>query len=118
MKIQFDTPLIGTDQNGNPVQLSQDDIAALSYIVLFDTANPPTTKYLVPAANVQNATANADGSKHIVVTDKDLGITLKDNVQYFLEIQDSLGNQLSPPSAVLPFELIVTPGPVQNPTVS
>lgn len=119
MKIQFDTPLTGTDQNGNPVTLSAAQIAALSYMILIDTVNPPVKKYPVPPANVTAATANANGSKHVTVLDTDLqGLTIADNTQYYVEIQDALGNQVSPPSAVIPYELIVTPGPVQNPTVA
>lgn len=118
MKIQFNTPLTGTDQNGNPITLSDADIAAVSYVVLLDTVNPPKQSYPVPADNVKNAVANADGSKRVTVTDADLKVTIQDNVQYFVEIQDALGNQVAPPTAVIPYELIVTPGPVGNPSVS
>lgn len=118
MKIQFNTPLVGTDQNGNPVTLSAADIAALSYVVLLDTVNPPKQSYPVPAANLTSATANADGSKRVTVTDADLKVTIADNVQYFVEIQDALGNQVSPPTAVIPYELTVTPGPVTNPIIA
>lgn len=118
MKIQFDTPLTGTDQNGNTVKLSSADIAALSYVVLLDTVNPPKQSYPVPAANIANATPNANGSKHVTVTDADLKVTLADNVQYYIEVQDALGNQISAPTAVIPFELIVTPDPPANPSVA
>jgi hypothetical protein len=120
VKIQFDTPLTGTDQNNNPVTLTADQIAALSYMVLLDTVNPPQKSYPVPAANIAAATANANGSKHVTVLDTDLGVTIADNVQYYVEIQDALGTQVSPPTAVLPYEhvVVVTPGPVQNPTVA
>ena len=118
MKIQFDTPLTGVDQNGAPVTLTQAEIASLSYLVLFDTVNPPLKKYPVPASNVTAAATNANGSKRVSVTDTDLGVTIVDGTQYYFEIQDLLGTQISPPTAVIPFERIVTPGAVQNPTVS
>lgn len=117
MKIQFDTPLTGTDQNGNTVTLSAAQIAALSYVVLLDTVNPPVKKYPVPAANINNATANANGSKHVIVTDTDLEVTIATNTSYFVEIQDALGTALST-TAVLNYEDVVTPGPVQNPSVA
>lgn len=118
MKIQFNTPLTGTDQNGNPITLSAADVAALTYVVLLDTVNPPLKSYPVPSANVAAATTNADGSKRVTVTDSDLKITIADNVQYYVEIQDALGNQVSKPSALVPFEVIVTPGAPTNPTVT
>lgn len=118
MKIAFNTPLTGTDQNNNPVTLTAEDIAALSYVVLLDTVNPPKQSYPVPAANIAAAVVNPDGSKRVTVTDADLKATIADNVQYFVEIQDALGNQVSAPTAVIPYELTVTPGPVTNPTVT
>jgi hypothetical protein len=118
VKIQFDTPLTGTDQNGNPVTLSADEIAALSYVVLFDIINPPKQSYPVPAANLAAATLNPDGSKRVTVTDADLKVTIADNVQYYVEIQDALGNQVSAPTAVVPYELVVTPSAPTNPSVA
>lgn len=117
MKIQFDTPLTGTDQNGNVVTLTAAQIAALSYVVLLDTVNPPVQKYPVPAANIANATTNANGSKHVTVTDADLKVTIATDIPYFIEIQDALGNAMST-TAVLNYEDVVTPGPVQNPIVA
>jgi len=117
VKIQFDTPLTGTDQNGNTVTLTAAQIAALSYVVLLDTVNPPVKKYPVPVANINNATANANGSKHVTVTDADLEVTIALDTPYFIEIQDALGNAVAT-TAVLNYEDILTPGPVQNPTVS
>lgn len=120
MKIQFDTPLTGTDQNGNPVTLTPDQIAALSYTVLLDTVNPPKKTYPVPAANVAAATPNANGSKRVTVLDTDLGVTIADNLQYYMEVQDALGNQVSAPTAVLPYEhvVVITPSAPANPTVA
>jgi len=117
VKIQFDTPLTGTDQNGNTVTLTAAQIAALSYVVLLDTVNPPVKRYPVPAANISNSVANTNGSRHVTVTDADLQVTIVPDTPYFLEIQDALGNAVST-TAVLNYENVITPGPVQNPTVS
>lgn len=120
MKIQFDTPLTGTDQNGSPVTLTPAQVAALTYTVLLDTVNPPKKAYQVPAANIAAATANPNGSKHVTVLDTDLGVTIADNVQYYVEVQDALGNQVSAPTAVIPYEhiVVITPSAPANPTVA
>lgn len=119
MKIQFDTPLTGTDQNGNAVQLSAADIAALTYIIFLDTVNPPVKSYAVPAANVAAGTPNADGSKRITVDAvKDLKLTLTNQATYYVAIEDQEGNAISPETAVLTYVYKVTPGPVGNPSVS
>jgi hypothetical protein len=117
MLISFNTPLTGTDPAGNTVQLTQADIAALSYTIFLDTVNPPVQKYAVPAANVQAATANADGSKRISVNAvTDLKLTLTNQATYYVAIEDQEGNAVSPESAVLTYQYIVKPGPVTNPT--
>lgn len=119
MLIEFDTPLTGTDPAGNTVNLSATDVAALTYTIFLDTVNPPVKTYAVPAANVQAATANANGSKHVTVNAvNDLKLTLTNNATYYVAIEDQEGNAISPETAVITYVYKVTPGPVTNPTVA
>jgi hypothetical protein len=115
MKIQFDTPLIGTDASGDPVTLTATQVAALSYNILLDTVTPPVKSYPVPAANLAAATTNANGSKHVTIDAvNDLKVTLTGGTTYYLAATDNLGNVVSPETAILSDLLVVTPGEVQN----
>jgi hypothetical protein len=119
VKIAFDTPLTGTDQSGAVVTLTPAQIAALTFTVFVDTANPPVQKYPVPAANITAATANANGSKRVTVDAvKDLGLTITAGTEYFVAVEDSLGTAISPETAVLTYMDVVTPGAPQNPSVA
>ena len=118
MKIAFDTPLNGVDASGNTVTLTAAQIAALTYTIFLDTVNPPVKTYPVPAADLAAATANANGSKHVTVNSTDLGVTPVAGTTYYVAVQDSLGNAVSPESPVLIYIDAITPGSVQNFTVS
>lgn len=109
MKIQFDTPLTGTDQNGDTITLTAAQIAALTYTVFLDTVNPPVKSYAVPAANITAATTNANGSKHVTVdTIIDLGVAEVAGTTYFADVNDGTA------SAVLSTVPTVTPAAVAN----
>ncbi len=109
MKIQFDTPLTGTDENGDTVTLTAAQIAALTYTVFLDTVNPPVKSYAVPAANLAAATTNANGSKHVTVdTITDLGVTEVAGTTYFAQVGDGTV------SAVLSTVPTVSPVAVAN----
>lgn len=119
MKIQFDTPLAGTDASGNPVTLTAAQTAALSFNLLIDTVTPPLKGYTVPAANLAAATINANGSKHVTVDAvNDLKLTLTAGSTYYVAITDALGNTVSPETAVLTYIDFITPGQVANFTVT
>lgn len=119
MKIQFDTPLMGTDASGDPVTLSDAQIAALTYNVLLDNKTPPVTSYPVPASCLTAATPNANGSKHVTVDAvNDLKATLVGGTTYFIAVTDALGNLVSPQTSILSDLLVVTPGDVANFSVS
>lgn len=109
MKIQFDTPLNGTDQNGDTIVLTPAQIAALTYTVLLDTVTPPVKSYAVPASVVAAATTNANGSKHVTVdTITDLGVTEVAGTTYYAEVTDPTA------SAILSTVPTVTPAAVAN----
>lgn len=118
MKIAFDTPLNGFDGSGNAVTLTAAQIAALTFTIFLDTVTPPVKTYSVPAADIAAATANANGSKHITVNATDLGVTPVPGMTYYVAVEDSLGSAVSVESAILTYVDTVTPGGVQNFTVS
>lgn len=119
MKIQFDTPLTGTDASGNPVTLTAAQIAALSFNVLIDTVTPPVKGYAVPTTVMQAATTNANGSKHVTLDAVlDLKLTLTAGSTYYVAITDTLGNVVSPETAILTYVDFITPGQVTNFTVT
>jgi hypothetical protein len=119
MKIQFDTPLTGTDASGTSVTLTPAQIAGLTFNVLIDTVNPPVKSYAIPAQNLTAATTNPNGSKHVMVDAvNDLKITLTAGSTYYIGITDALGNQVSTETAVISYVDVITPGQVANFTVS
>lgn len=118
MKITFDTPLNGTDASGNAVTLTAAQIAALTYTIFLDTVNPPVKTYPVPAADLTAATANANGSKRVTVNATDLGVTPVAGTTYYVAVEDSLGNAVSPESPILTYLDVVTPGSPANFSVS
>lgn len=120
MKIAFDTPLVGTDSTGAAVTLTPTQEAALTYTVFVDTVNPPVKSYPATLSKLTTApTANANGSQRVTVDAvKDLGLTIAAGTTYFVAVEDALGTAISPETAVLTYTDVVTPGPVQNPTVA
>lgn len=115
MKIQFDTPIVGTDASGNPVNLTAAQIAALTFNILLDTVTPPVKSYAVPANSLAAATANPNGSRHITVDAvNDLKVTLTAGSTYYVAVIDALGNVVSAESAVITYVDFITPGQVAN----
>jgi hypothetical protein len=119
MKIQFDTPLTGTDQSGDTVTLTAAQESALTYTIFVDTVNPPVKSYPLPSSLATPPMTNANGSRHYTVDAvKDLGITLVPGTTYYIAIEDALGTAVSPETAVLTYTDVVTPSAPQNPTVA
>lgn len=117
MKISFDTTVTGKDSSGTTVALSPADIAALTYTAYIDTVNPPVKAYPIPSAKIVGP-ANPNGSVRVTVDAvADLGVTVVDNTQYFIDLKDSIGNAVSAATQVMTFTEVVTPDPPANPSV-
>lgn len=117
MKISFDTTITGKDASGAAVTLSPSDVAALKYTAYIDTVNPPVKAYPIPPAKIVGP-ANLNGSVRVTIdAAADLGVTVEDNVEYFIDLKDSIGNVVSAATQVLTFTEVVTPDPPANPSV-
>lgn len=112
MKIRFTTPTDYTD--GTAIAAAA--LAAATYMIFLDTANPPVKSYKVPAANLSAAIKQVDGSFLVTVdTSNDLGIVLVPKTTYFVAADDSVdGVTFSDETSVLTYTYIPKPNSPGN----